>query len=375
MGDVLSPGDVIDGKYRVVRRIGEGGMGAVWEGVNLRINRRVAIKVMHAAMARHKRLVARFEREAQAAANIDSAHVVEVFDLGDLANGERYMVMEYLEGESLHARLRSKQRMTPHEIAEIGIQLLDGLAKVHQAGIVHRDLKPANIFLARGDGGTDVVKILDFGICKMTEREKAPGEISTGVGDLLGTLAYMSPEQLEHGSSGLDGRGDLYAVGVMLYRAVTGTLPYGAATVVDLLRELREGRAPQVNELAGDVDPKFGAIVQKALEWDRTARFATAKEFQRALEDWRKNNARLREVLSDFLETPAKPMQALGKLSLEPKKPAASENTPTTSDHGEKPVGPKRSRSQTLKMDDAPVKPDDEIQVDIDDEPGGPPGR
>jgi serine/threonine-protein kinase len=355
---VLALGDVIDGKYRVVRQIGEGGMGAVFEGLNVRLNRRVAIKVMHALVAKHKKLVARFEREAQAAANVDSLHVANVFDIGDLPNGERYMVMEYLDGESLQARLKARVRLPPREVAAIAIQLLEGLTKVHQAGIVHRDLKPANIFLARGDGGAEIVKILDFGVCKMADREKAPGEISTGIGDLLGTLAYMSPEQLEHGASKNDARADLYSVGVMIYRAVTGALPYGGATVVDLLRELREGRAPKIEEVAGDVDDRFGAIVRKALEWDRSARYASAKEMQRALEDWSKSVARMDQLLAGFVETPAeeiKPALPLGQIALKP--------SPRTVE-----PEPKRRRSGTIRMEDAPSHPGDDVPIDVDDE-------
>jgi serine/threonine-protein kinase len=384
---VLQPGDVIDSKYRVVRRIGEGGMGAVYEGQNVRIGRRVAIKVMHAAMARHRLLVARFEREAQAAANIGSKHVVEVFDLGDLPDGERYMVMEYLEGESLAARLKSRTRLSPQEIAPLAVQLLDGLAKVHQAGIVHRDLKPPNIFLAQTEDGADLVKILDFGICKLADRKRAPGEISTGIGDLLGTLTYMSPEQLEHGSSGVDGRADLYAVGVMLYRAVTGALPYGASTVVDLLRELREGRAPRIVELADDVDERFASIVHKALEWDRTARFGTAREFKRALTDWSSNVARLSEVLSDFLDAP-KPkesaparsagIQRMRRPASRPHEDVGPLDT-TPAPEPATPVASKRSRRggtvrmKAVRTEDAPndAAVDIEIAIEIDTEPGG----
>jgi eukaryotic-like serine/threonine-protein kinase len=314
---VLNPGDVIDGKYRVVRALGAGGMGAVFEGHSIRLNRRVAMKVLHASMAKQKTLVARFEREAQAAANIGSVHVVDVFDLGDLPNGDRYMIMEFLEGESLQARLDAVNQLTPLVIAEIVIQLLDGLEKVHAAGIIHRDLKPANVFLARGEGGTDLVKILDFGVCKFTQPAAKAKDVSTGVGAVLGTLGYMSPEQVEFGSKDLDGRADLYAVGVLLYRAVTGKLPYGASTVIDLLKMLREGRAPHVADLAGGVDKVFSGIVTKSLEWDRTARYASAKELRQALVGWMAGLARIEEVLSDFLGTDAEPSsKTVGKVSL-----------------------------------------------------------
>jgi eukaryotic-like serine/threonine-protein kinase len=315
---VLVPGEVIDGKYRVVRELGEGGMGSVFEGHSIRLNRRVAIKVLNADMAKQKMAVARFEREAQAAANIGSMHVVDVYDLGDLPNGDRYMIMEFLEGQSLQARLDAKGRLAPHAIAEIVIQLLVGLEKVHDAGIIHRDLKPANLFLTRGEGGGDLVKILDFGVCKVTEKAPSAADFATGVGAVLGTLGYMSPEQVEFGSKDLDTRADLYSVGVILYRAVTGSLPYGASTVIDLLCLLREGRAPQIADLADDVDKGFTAIVSKALEWDRTARYPTAKALRQALVAWVESQARIKEALADFLDrTDEEPSsRPVGKVAL-----------------------------------------------------------
>jgi serine/threonine-protein kinase len=318
---VLDPGAVIEEKYRVVRRLGEGGTGAVFEALDLRLSRRVAVKVLPAERAKERTLVMRFEREAQAAANIDSNHVVKVFDLGDLPNGDRYMVMELLEGESLQARLGEGSRLTPLAIAKIVIPLLEGLAKVHEAGIIHRDLKPANIFLAHAGDDDDRVKLLDFGVCKMTEASGAKGDPATAVGTLLGTLGYMAPEQVEHGSKYLDGRADLYAVGVLLYRSVTGTVPYAASTLVDLMRQLREGHAPRVDALAGDVDEQFSAIVEKALEWDRTDRYATAKELQAALVGWVKSVGRIGEVLSDFLEAressvPPPPSSTVARVAL-----------------------------------------------------------
>src|SRR6185295_225939 len=140
----LQPGDTIEGKYRIVRLLGEGGMGAVYEGENSRIHRKVAIKVLHAAVAAKADVVQRFEREAQAAGRIGSEHIVEVLDLGNLPSGERFMVMEFLEGESLGERIKKRKRLPAQEVGQIIYQLLQGLAAAHQAGIIHRDLKPDN---------------------------------------------------------------------------------------------------------------------------------------------------------------------------------------------------------------------------------------
>jgi eukaryotic-like serine/threonine-protein kinase len=317
---LLAPRDIVDGKYRVVKLLGVGGMGAVYEGVNLRLDRRIAIKVMHATIAEQIDAVARFEREAQAAARIGSTHIVDVFDLGDLPTGERYMVMEFLEGESLLARFKSRGPMPASEAAVIIIQLLEGLAKVHEAGIVHRDLKPANIFLVPRHAGGELVKILDFGICKILQDSKG-GEVFTGVGDILGTPSYMSPEQLEHGPHLLDGRADLYAVGVLLYRALSGRLPYRASNLVELLVLLRAGRADPIDQVV-EVDQAFAAIVTKATEWDAAARYQTAHEFQKALVGWLAGSRRVDHLLTDFLELP-------------PRRPRA-----TSPDTGEAPTDP-----------------------------------
>src|SRR3954452_9012291 len=161
----LEIGQIIDGKYRIVRLIGEGGMGAVFEGENLRIRRRVAIKVLHAATASNAEAVQRFEREAQAAGRIGSDHILEVLDLGQFPNGDRFMVMEYLDGEPLGARIARNGRLTPHEIAPLAKQVLAGLEAAHSAGIIHRDLKPDNIYVLKEKAGqADYIKLIDFGI-------------------------------------------------------------------------------------------------------------------------------------------------------------------------------------------------------------------
>jgi len=309
---MLVPGALVDGKYRIVRLLGEGGMGVVYEGENVRIARRVAIKVMHPAIARDRALVGRFEREAQAAAKIGSAHVADVLDLGDLPGGARYLVMEFLEGENLHTRLVRRRFLGPVDVSHIAIQLLEGLAMVHDAGIVHRDLKPPNVFLAKkGDAG-DFVKILDFGICKMLTRASLSD--GTGGGDLLGTLSYMSPEQFAHGSRKIDARADIYSVGVILYRCVTGNVPFRGTTLVEHARLMKEGKAQDVRELAPDVDAGFAQIVHRAIEKDPAKRFPSARALQSELVGWTNRANRIEHLLSDYLGT---------KLRSEPPKEAA----------------------------------------------------
>ena len=194
MADVTI-GQLLDKKYRIVRLLGEGGMGAVYEGENVRIHHRVAIKLLHAGIADNASVVERFEREAQAAGKIGSDHIVEVYDLGELPSGSRYMVMEYLDGENLTARVTKAGRLTPQVAAPLMVQLLEGLEAAHKAGIVHRDLKPDNIFLTKDKRGEDFVKIVDFGVSKFNQLSGDSGMSMTRTGAVIGTPYYMSPEQ------------------------------------------------------------------------------------------------------------------------------------------------------------------------------------
>jgi serine/threonine protein kinase len=298
---VLAEGTLVDQKYLVGRLVGEGGMGVVYEGTNIRLGRKVAIKVMHSHLTMDRDLVMRFEREAKAAGKIGSSHIADVLDMGDLPDGDRYMVMEFLEGESLHARIKERGRLTVPEVADICVQLLEGLEQVHAAGIIHRDLKPANIFITTREGVGEFVKILDFGCCKMSARGSI-GDMKSGIGSLFGTLPYMAPEHFEQGSSSLDLRADLYSVGVVMYRCVAGQLPYRAQNLFEMIAHLREGRAAHLLELAPEVDKAFAAIVDRGIEWDPAARFKNAREFADAIITWKKGASRLDRILHQFLD-------------------------------------------------------------------------
>src|SRR6266511_5313620 len=186
---------MLKGKYRMVRLLGEGGMGAVYEGENVRINRRVAIKVLHAGLTENKEVTQRFEREAQAAGRIGNDHILEVLDLGSLASGDHYIVMEYLDGEPLSARIAREKRLEPFQLAPLIRQVIVGLAAAHEAGIIHRDLKPDNIYILKTKAGhADFVKIIDFGISKF-QPLSGDGMKMTRTGTVMGTPYYMSPEQ------------------------------------------------------------------------------------------------------------------------------------------------------------------------------------
>jgi len=286
----LTIGDVVDGKYEIVRLLGEGGMGAVYEGQNTRIHRKVAIKVLHGSVASSADAVQRFEREAQAAGRIGSKHIVEVLDLGDLPSGDRYMVMEFMEGQSLADRIRDRGQLTPQDLYPIAVQLLEGLAAAHAAGIVHRDLKPDNVYLLPPpkEGAPDFVKILDFGISKFNP---LGGEFSmTRTGSVMGTPYYMSPEQAK-GARDLDHRTDLYAAGVILYEGLSGRVPFSAETFNELLFKIVLEEAPPLQEILPDVNPAFVELVAKAMARDVTQRFQTASDFKAALNVWSQRNS------------------------------------------------------------------------------------
>jgi serine/threonine-protein kinase len=282
----LQTGQIIEGKYRIVRLLGEGGMGAVYEGENVRIHRRVAIKVLHSNVAENVDAVQRFEREAQAAGRIGSDHIVEVLDLGNLPDGDRFMVMEYLDGESLSGRIQSRGRLAPQEAAPLMIQLLEGLGAAHGAGIIHRDLKPDNVYLLRHKKGTgDFVKILDFGISKFNKLNSDSGMSMTRTGAVMGTPYYMSPEQAK-GSKEMDHRSDLYSAGVILYEAITGQVPFNAETFNELIFKIvLEAPAPPQTHVPG-LDPAFSSIMQKSMAREQRDRFQSAQEFSDALGAW-----------------------------------------------------------------------------------------
>lgn len=318
----LTTGEIIEGKYRIVRLIGEGGMGAVYEGENTRIHRRVAIKVLHQGVAENQEAVQRFEREAQAAGRIGNDHILEVLDLGELANGDRFMVMEYLDGQPLSERIRAVGRMRPEEIAQLMIQVLAGLQAAHDAGIVHRDLKPDNVFVLKEKAGKrDFVKLIDFGISKFQPLSGSEMKM-TRTGTVMGTPYYMSPEQAS-GSRDADHRSDLYAVGVMLYEAVVGRVPFDAPTFNQLLFQIVLSDPPPPQELVPELDPGFASLIAKAMARDGEHRFQTATELSEALSAWLKTGA----SVSIRPATPMNPLIGRAAQASSPKLAAASAKT------------------------------------------------
>jgi serine/threonine protein kinase len=279
---VLEPGSTIQAKYRIVRSIGRGGMGEVFEGENIHIRRRVAIKVLNACAALRPDVVDRFEREAQAAGRIGSDHILEVLDLGALAGGERFIVMEYLDGETLGERLQRMGHLTPAELLPILRQALLGLKAAHAAGIIHRDLKPDNVFICREKAGVpDFVKLIDFGISKFQSPDCEMTKTRTGA--LMGTPYYMSPEQAR-GTREIDHRIDLYAVGVILYEALSGVKPFDAETFNQLMFEIALSTPKPLSDLVEGLAHPLVSLVGKAMARDPADRFQSADEFLTALD-------------------------------------------------------------------------------------------
>ena len=282
----LQTGEILDGKYRIVRELGSGSMGAVYEGAHVGIKRKVAIKVLLPAVAERKDTVQRFEREAQAAGRIGSEHIVEVVDLGTLADGGFYMVMEFLEGETLGSRIRSRGRLPPRDLVPIIQQLLTGLEGAHTARIIHRDLKPDNVFLVADHAGAkDFVKILDFGVSKFNPLTDDNPMSMTKTGTVMGTPFYMAPEQAK-GSRDVDPRSDLYSVGVILYEAVTGQVPFHAGTFNELIFKIVLETPPAPETFVPDLDPAFSRIIRRAMSRESTDRYNTAADFRDALSVW-----------------------------------------------------------------------------------------
>src|SRR5262249_20967087 len=208
--------------------------------------------------------------------------ICEVYDLGNLADGTRYMVMEYLEGETLSARIKRNGRLTPAMSIPLMTQVLEALGAAHAAGIIHRDLKPDNIFILPQRGGIrDFVKILDFGVSKFSQLSGEEMNV-TRAGAVVGTPYYMSPEQAR-GTSNVDARTDVYAIGVLLYQATTGQVPYQAETFNELLFKIVLEVAPPPQTYVPDLDPEFAAIIVKAMSRDPAQRFQSCAEFRDAL--------------------------------------------------------------------------------------------
>jgi serine/threonine-protein kinase len=284
-----SVGKVVGERYRLLGRIGEGGMGAVYRAEHILMKKVVAIKLLHGELGRVDEAVRRFEREAQSASRLSHPNIIAVTDFGRTAAGEFFLVMEYVPGHSLADAIQLARRLPLGRALLIVRQMLQALAHAHAQGVVHRDLKPANVMLTRGQPGSgpaseDVVKILDFGIAKMSQELSEGERPLTQTAMVFGTPSYMSPEQAT--AQEVDARADLYSCGVMLYELLTGRKPFIAQDIARILAMQVTAKVPSFAETAPDLrlPAALEAVVMRALEKDRTRRFQTAGEFLQALD-------------------------------------------------------------------------------------------
>ena len=287
-GDEIYINQVLNNRFKVESKIGEGGFGAVYRGIQLATGRKVALKLLHPEMTKDENLVARFRREGMVLCNLRDAHTITTYDFDQTPDGTLYIAMELLEGKSLHQLFHEQAPLEWKRMFKILIEMCSSLSEAHAQGIVHRDLKPENVYLETRPGNPEFVKILDFGIAKVMRGDTIDPQSPqlTATGQTLGTLEYMSPEQLM--GKQLDGRSDVYALGVVAYEMITGRLPFpdakGPAGLITA--QLKQTPIPpsQANAKAGIPSAADRAIL-KCLEKDKNNRHADVSAFAAALQD------------------------------------------------------------------------------------------
>lgn len=275
-------GGLIGGRYRVTKRLGGGGFGEVYQALHTGTQEPVALKLMRAELQDQKGAVQRFTAEARTSAALRHPNTVRVFDFGTTPEGDLYLAMELLQGQALEDLLLANGRLEPGRAVRIAIQVLRSLHEAHNRGLVHRDLKPDNIFLCDIEGEHDFVKVIDFGIAKLSRKNSHQSVTNSGI--VIGTPHYMSPEQIRAAS--IDGRSDLYSLGVVLYQCLAGRVPFDAGSGLAIIMAHISDAPQPITEVVEDLDPEIAAIVMRALEKDADRRFASAAAMREALEAW-----------------------------------------------------------------------------------------
>ena len=277
---LFEAGQHVAGRYQVVRLLGMGAVGSVYEAEHIELRRRVALKVLRRMFFKDERMLARFLQEARTAASVNHPGVVQVFDLGQDDEGVVFIAMEMLEGEELNARIRREHPLPVEFVVRVGCDLADAVAAAHARGIVHRDLKPQNVFLANAGRHRDIVKVLDFGLAKINEPTQAA---LTQTGEVFGSPYYMAPEQLRN-SKDVDQRTDVYSLGVILYEALAGTPPFKAEKLYDLVLKIATEQPRPLQDVRPDTPDKLIEVIQLAMTKGRDGRFATVREMLDELE-------------------------------------------------------------------------------------------
>ena len=274
----VQTGDILDGKYRVDRVLGAGGMGIVVAATHVHLNTRVAIKFLLPAAMGSPQIIERFGREARAAVQIQSEHVARVTDVGSLPTGSPYMVMEYLEGSDLAETIERGGAMPVHQAVGYVLQACEAIAEAHSLGIIHRDLKPANLYLARRAGRDPMVKVLDFGISKTKDASAGLTQTSS----VMGSPYYMAPEQMMS-SKDVDVRSDIWALGIILYELLTGKAPFGGETMAEIVFQVTQRDAGPLRDKRPDVPEGLAAVVETCLRRDPKQRYENVARFAAAL--------------------------------------------------------------------------------------------
>jgi len=275
---VVRPGTIVNDAYRIVRQIGEGAMGGIYEARQLRLDKRVAIKVLARELAVNGEALLRFHREAEITSQLGHPNIITVFDFGTTEQGQPYLVMEFLEGEDLADRLSREKKLPLAGAVRINKQVASALAETHAKGVVHRDLKPANIFLSKIQG-EDFAKILDFGISKV----RAASTALTNASTLMGTPMYMAPEQAK-GETELDHWTDQWALACIAYEMLTGRPPFIGDDTAALLYMVVHEDPPPPSQINGDLPAEIDHVIKRALDKDQEQRFPHVTAFARALE-------------------------------------------------------------------------------------------
>jgi serine/threonine protein kinase len=278
-------GDVLAGKYRVEKVLGIGGMGVVVAALHLELDQRVALKFLLPSAANKPEVIARFSREARAAAKIKSEHVARVSDVGTLDSGLPYIVMEYLDGGDLSERLADKGSLPQSVAVDYVLQACEAIAEAHAAGIVHRDLKPGNLFLARQSDGSEIIKVLDFGISKAVLAQGAASAADaklTKTQDVFGSPMYMSPEQLKSARD-VDPRADLWALGAILFELLTGKAPFERNTIAEIFGAILHERAPRLRDQLPSAPEELDRVLDRCLQKDPDRRFQHVAQLAQAL--------------------------------------------------------------------------------------------
>jgi eukaryotic-like serine/threonine-protein kinase len=300
----VQEGEILAGKYRVERVLGVGGMGVVVSALHIQLDERVALKFLLPEALSNPEAVARFAREARAAVKIKSVHVARVSDVGTLETGAPYMVMEFLQGQDLSQLLRERGPVPYPDAVDFVLQACEALAEAHALGIVHRDLKPANLFMIIAADGSPCIKVLDFGISKVTSPGSSdPDYGMTKTQAIMGSPLYMSPEQMTS-SRGVDGRSDIWAVGTILFELLCGRPPFLGETMPQLCGMILQEAPPSPRQLRPDVPEGLEAAILRCLEKDRNRRFSNVGDLAAAIAPFgTRHAARSAERISKVLST------------------------------------------------------------------------